>query len=253
MIIVKGVSAAYDRDLVVDDVSILVPKGGVTALVGPNGAGKSTLLAVMARLMGARAGSVTVDGLDVSSTPSDVLARRLAILKQDNHPGIRLTVRDLVGFGRYPHSRGRLTDADRVHVERALAWLDLDGLGDRFLDELSGGQRQRAVVAMVLAQDTDYILLDEPLNNLDMAHAVSMMQRLRRAADELGRTIVVVLHDLNAAAVYADHMVALADGRVVAAGKTEKLMDAALLSDVFGLPVTVHDVAGVKHAHFYER
>ena len=253
MIIVKGVSAAYDRDLVVDDVSILVPKGGVTALVGPNGAGKSTLLAVMARLMGARAGSVSVDGLDVSRTPSDVLARRLAILKQDNHPGIRLTVRDLVGFGRYPHSRGRLTEADRVHVERALAWLDLDGLGDRFLDELSGGQRQRAFVAMVLAQDTDYILLDEPLNNLDMAHAVSMMQRLRRAADELGRTIVVVLHDLNAAAVYADHMVALADGRVVAAGKTEKLMDAALLSDVFGLPVTVHDVAGVKHAHFYER
>ena len=253
MIIVKGVSAAYDRDLVVDDVSILVPKGGVTALVGPNGAGKSTLLAVMARLMGARAGSVSVDGLDVSSTPSDVLARRLAILKQDNHPGIRLTVRDLVGFGRYPHSRGRLTEADRVHVERALAWLDLDGLGDRFLDELSGGQRQRAFVAMVLAQDTDYILLDEPLNNLDMAHAVAMMQRLRRAADELGRTIVVVLHDLNAAAVYADHMVALADGRVVAAGKTEKLMDAALLSDVFGLPVTVHDVAGVKHAHFYER
>ena len=253
MIIVKGVSAAYDRDLVVDDVSILVPKGGVTALVGPNGAGKSTLLAVMARLMGARAGSVSVDGLDVSRTPSDVLARRLAILKQDNHPGIRLTVRDLVGFGRYPHSRGRLTEADRVHVERALTWLDLDGLGDRFLDELSGGQRQRAFVAMVLAQDTDYILLDEPLNNLDMAHAVSMMQRLRRAADELGRTIVVVLHDLNAAAVYADHMVALADGRVVAAGKTEKLMDAALLSDVFGLPVTVHDVAGVKHAHFYER
>ena len=253
MIIVKGISAAYDRDLVVDDVSILVPKGGVTALVGPNGAGKSTLLAVMARLMGARAGSVTVDGLDVSSTPSDVLARRLAILKQDNHPGIRLTVRDLVGFGRYPHSRGRLTEADRVHVERALAWLDLDGLGDRFLDELSGGQRQRAFVAMVLAQDTDYILLDEPLNNLDMAHAVAMMQRLRRAADELGRTIVVVLHDLNAAAVYADHMVALADGKVVAAGRTEELMDAALLNDVFGLPVTVHEVAGVKHAHFYER
>ena len=176
MIISTHVSAAYGETVVVDDVSILVPKGGVTARVGPNGAGTSTLLAVMARLMGAKAGTVSVDGLDVATTPSDVLAKRLAILKQDNHPGIRLTVRDLVGFGRYPHSRGRLTDADRAHVEQAMGWLDLEGLGYRFLDELSGGQRQRAFVAMVLAQDTDYILLDEPLNNLDMAHAVAMMK-----------------------------------------------------------------------------
>lgn len=253
MIIATHVSAAYGESLVVDDVSILVPKGGITALVGPNGAGKSTLLAVMARLMGAKAGTVSVDGLDVAATPSDVLAQRLAILKQDNHSGIRLTVRDLVGFGRYPHSKGRLTASDREHVERAMDWLDLEGLGDRFLDELSGGQRQRAFVAMVLAQDTDYILLDEPLNNLDMAHAVAMMQRLRRAADELERTFVVVLHDLNAAAAYADHMVAMADGQVVAAGKTETLMDDALLSRVFGLPIAVHDVGGQPHAVFYAR
>ena len=253
MIISTHVSAAYGETVVVDDVSILVPKGGVTALVGPNGAGKSTLLAVMARLMGAKAGTVSVDGHDVATTPSDVLAKRLAILKQDNHPGIRLTVRDLVGFGRYPHSRGRLTDADRAHVEQAMGWLDLEGLGDRFLDELSGGQRQRAFVAMVLAQDTDYILLDEPLNNLDMAHAVAMMKLLRRAADELDRTFVVVLHDLNAAAVYSDHMVAMADGKVVAAGKTHELMNDDLLSRVFGLPISVHDVAGRRQAVFYTR
>ncbi|HHU39767.1 MAG TPA: ATP-binding cassette domain-containing protein [Propionibacterium sp.] len=253
MIITTRVSAAYGETVVVDDVSILVPKGGVTALVGPNGAGKSTLLAVMARLMGAKAGTVSVDGLDVSTTPSDVLAKRLAILKQDNHPGIRLTVRDLVGFGRYPHSRGRLADTDRAHVEQAMGWLNLDGLGDRFLDELSGGQRQRAFVAMVLAQDTDYILLDEPLNNLDMAHAVGMMRLLRRAADELDRTFVVVLHDLNAAAVYSDHMVAMADGRVVAAGKTTDLMRDDLLSEVFGLPIEVHEVAGRPQAVFYTR
>lgn len=253
MIISTHVSAAYGETVVVDDVSILVPKGGVTALVGPNGAGKSTLLAVMARLMGAKAGTVSVDGLDVATTPSDVLAKRLAILKQDNHPGIRLTVRDLVGFGRYPHSRGRLTDADRAHVEQAMGWLDLEELGDRFLDELSGGQRQRAFVAMVLAQDTDYILLDEPLNNLDMAHAVAMMKLLRRAADELDRTFVVVLHDLNAAAVYSDHMVAMADGKVVAAGKTHELMNDDLLSRVFGLPISVQDVAGRRQAVFYTR
>lgn len=253
MIIATHVSAAYGEKLVVDDVGILVPRGGVTALVGPNGAGKSTLLAVMARLMGPRAGTVSVDGLDVNSTPSDVLAKRLAILKQDNHPGIRLTVRDLVGFGRYPHSRGRLTSVDREHIDQALDWLDLGDLGDRFLDELSGGQRQRAFVAMVLAQDTDYILLDEPLNNLDMAHAVAMMKRLRKAADELDRTFVVVLHDLNAAAVYADHMVAMSEGRVVAAGRTHDLMEPDLLTRVFGLPIDVHEIGGVRQAHFYAR
>ena len=134
-----------------------------------------------------------------------------------------------------------------------MGWLDLEGLGDRFLDELSGGQRQRAFVAMVLAQDTDYILLDEPLNNLDMAHAVAMMKLLRRAADELDRTFVVVLHDLNAAAVYSDHMVAMADGKVVAAGKTHELMNDDLLSRVFGLPISVQDVAGRRQAVFYTR
>src|SRR5690606_29832354 len=116
--------------------------------------------------------------------------------------GLRLTVRDLVAFGRFPHSKGRLTAADRPHIESALAYLNLEPLADRYLDELSGGQRQRAYVAMVLCQDTDYVLLDEPLNNLDMPHAVAMMQRLRRMADELGKTLVVVLHDLNFASCY---------------------------------------------------
>lgn len=251
MIITDRVSAGYGETLVVDDVSVRVPPGGVTALVGPNGAGKSTLLGVIARLLDARGGTVTVDGLDVASTPSDVLARRLAILKQDNRPGLRLTVRDLVGFGRYPHSRGRLTEVDRVHIEDALARLDLQGIADRFLDELSGGQRQRAFVAMVLAQDTDYVLLDEPLNNLDPAHAVAMMRLMRQAADELGRAIVVVVHDLNAAAAYADTMVVMAEGRVRAAGPTRELMNEELLTDVFGVPMRIHEIEGVPHAFYY--
>lgn len=253
MIVTSHVQARYGDVVVVDDVSIELPVGGVTALVGPNGAGKSTLLSVMARLLKPSEGTVTIDGLDVTTTPSDELAKKLAILRQDNHLAVRLSVRDLVAFGRYPHSKGRLTTDDKRHIDAALGYLDLEGLADRFLDELSGGQRQRAFVAMVLAQDTDHILLDEPLNNLDLAHAVAMMRQLRRAAEELGRSIVVVLHDLNAAAVYADHIVAMKNGRVVAAGPVREVMREDLLEEVFGLPIRVVEVDGVPTALHYAR
>jgi iron complex transport system ATP-binding protein len=163
---------------VVDGVTLSLPKGGITSIIGPNGAGKSTLLSMVSRLMSMDKGSVSVDGLDVTRTPSDVLARRLSILRQENHMTARLTVHDLVSFGRYPHSRGRLTAEDKVHIDQAISYLNLGDLSHRFLDELSGGQRQRAFVAMVLCQDTDYVLLDEPLNNLDMKHAMAMMKLL---------------------------------------------------------------------------
>lgn len=253
MISVEQVDARYGDVLVVDGVTIDLPSGGVTALVGPNGAGKSTLLSVMARLMKPTAGQVLVDGADVRSTPSDELARRLAILRQDNHIAMRLTVRDLVAFGRYPHSKGRLTSDDQAHVDAALVHLDLTDFADRFLDELSGGQRQRAFVAMVLAQDTDHILLDEPLNNLDMSHGVRMMRQLRSAADELGKGVVVVLHDLNAASVYADHVVMMAGGRVVASGTPAEIMREDLLEEVYGLPIRVHEIDGELVALHYAR
>ncbi|MFO7690149.1 MAG: ATP-binding cassette domain-containing protein, partial [Cryobacterium sp.] len=166
MIAITGVRKTYGRVPVVDDVDLLIPGGGITSIIGANGAGKSTLLSMVARLLPAETGTITVDGHDVAATKSGELARRLAILRQENHIAARLTVRDLITFGRYPHSRGRLTEADREHIERAVAYLDLGELTDRYLDELSGGQRQRAFVAMVLCQDTDYVLLDEPLNNL---------------------------------------------------------------------------------------
>ncbi|MEL4504751.1 ATP-binding cassette domain-containing protein [Luteococcus sp. H138] len=253
MIITDHLQARYGSTVVVDDVTIEIPTGGVTALVGPNGAGKSTLLAMISRLLTPAYGRVLVDGLDVATTPGDELARKLAILRQDNHLAVRLTVRDLVAFGRYPHSKGRLTVADRQQIEAALDYLDLTPLADRFLDELSGGQRQRAFVAMVLAQDTDHILLDEPLNNLDMSHGVRMMRQLRRAADELGKSIVVVLHDLNAASVYADHIVVMADGRVVAAGSPAEIMREDLLEEVFALPIRVREIDGQLVALHYAR
>jgi ABC-type enterochelin transport system, ATPase component len=220
MIVTSEVTKNYGSSCVVDGVSLTLPAGGITAIIGPNGAGKSTLLSMISRLMGMDRGSVTVDGLDITRTPSDVLARRLSILRQDNHMTARLTVRDLVSFGRYPHSKGRPTANDQRHINEAINYLALDDLADRFLDELSGGQRQRAFVAMVLCQDTDYVLLDEPLNNLDMKHAMGMMKLLRRAADDLGKTVVLVLHDINFASWYADTIVAMKHGKVAAQGRS---------------------------------
>jgi iron complex transport system ATP-binding protein len=163
-----------------------IPAGGVTALVGPNGAGKSTLLTMVGRLNGIDEGAIEVAGYDVTSTASKDLAKILSVLRQENHFITRLTVRQLVGFGRFPYSKGRLTALDEQKITEAIDFLDLEHLEDRYLDQLSGGQRQRAYVAMVLAQDTEYMLLDEPLNNLDMRYSVQMMGRLRDAARELG-------------------------------------------------------------------
>ncbi len=251
MIIADGIHKSYGSSIVVDNVSLSLPRGGVTAIIGPNGAGKSTLLSIISRLLGADAGTVTVDGMDVSRTPGPVLAKRLAILRQDNHMTARLTVRELVAFGRYPYNKGRPTADDAVHVAKALAYLDLQPLADRFLDTLSGGQRQRAFVAMVLCQDTDYVLLDEPLNNLDLSHAAAMMALLKRAALELGKTVVVVLHDINFASVHADHIVAMQHGRLFCHGPPEQIITPDVLQRLYGMAITVHSIDGQRIALFY--
>ncbi|GLJ80965.1 iron ABC transporter ATP-binding protein [Microbacterium imperiale] len=241
MITLTDVTKTYGGLRVLGPVDLHIPAGGVTALVGPNGAGKSTLLTIVGRLTEPTTGTVTVGGLDVARTPSRDLARVVSILRQENHFVTRLTVRDLVGFGRFPHSGGRLNALDRRHVDEALRFLDLDDLAHRYLDQLSGGQRQRAYVAMVLAQDTECILLDEPLNNLDMKHAVAMMRQLRRAADELGKTVVVVIHDINFAAAYADRIVALTGGAVACAGTPAEIMRPEVLEPVFQTPIEIRD------------
>src|SRR5690606_22895340 len=188
---------------------------------------------------------------DVSATPSRDLAQRLSILRQDNRLDARLTVRDLVAFGRYPYSRGRLTIEDRDKIEAAIEYMHLDPMRERFLDELSGGQRQRAFVAMVLAQDTDYVLLDEPLNSLDMKHAVGIMRMLRKTADELGKTIVMVLHDINFASCYSDQIVAMANGKVLHHTTPVELMTTETLSVIYGLDVEVQEIAGNRIGIYY--
>ena len=251
MISLSNVTKTYGKSTVLGPVTLDIPAGGITALVGPNGAGKSTLLTIVGRLTDASTGTVTVGGHDVTKAKSRDLAKVVSILRQENHFVTRLTVRELVGFGRFPHSQGRLTPDDKQHIDRAIEFLDLTALEHRYLDQLSGGQRQRAYVAMVLAQDTDYILLDEPLNNLDMKHAVAMMGQLRRAADELGKTFVIVIHDINFAAAYADNIIALTDGQLAHSGSPEDLMTTETLEHVFGTPIEVRRDGDYPLAVYY--
>ncbi len=251
MIVTTEVTKSYGDTCVVDGVSVRLLKGGITSIIGPNGAGKSTLLGMISRLMGMDRGTVLVDGLDISRTPSDQLARRLSILRQDNHMTARLTVRDLVSFGRYPYSKGRLTADDRQRIDQAIGYLNLLDLADRFLDELSGGQRQRAFVAMVLCQDTDYVLLDEPLNNLDMKHAAGMMTLLRRAANDLGKTVVLVLHDINFASWYSDDILAMKNGKVAAQGRPSEIITTEVLRAIYDMEIAVHQIGGQRICVYY--
>lgn len=244
MIALNEVSKAYGPNTVVDSVTATIPRGGVTSIIGPNGAGKSTLLSMISRLQPMDGGSVEVSGLDVSTTPSRELAKTMAILRQENHLTMRLRVRDLVGFGRFPHSGGRPTAGDRAHIENAMEQLDLASMADRFIDELSGGQRQRAFIAMVLAQDTDYLLLDEPLNNLDMKHSVEMMRLLRRLADDLGKTVVLVIHDINFASCYSDTILAMREGALLHQGAPADIMRPEVLRDVYDVDIRIEEIDG---------
>lgn len=239
MIQLSEVCKQYSSETNIGPVTLEIPSGGITALIGPNGAGKSTLLTMIGRLLAMDSGTIEVGGSDVSTTKSKDLAQVLSILRQENHFITKLTVRQLVGFGRFPYSQGRLTEEDEKIVSKYINFLHLDKLESRYLDELSGGQRQRAYVAMVLCQETEYVLLDEPLNNLDIAHSVEMMKHLKRAAREFGRTIIVVLHDINFAARYADYVCAVKDGAIVAFGGINDIMQDEVLTPIFNTPITV--------------
>ncbi|STZ75487.1 iron ABC transporter ATP-binding protein [Bergeriella denitrificans] len=246
MIKIRNVSHTIGNQLILNDVSLDIPQGGITALIGPNGAGKSTLLSFMARLQPLKQGSIAYGGRDITATPSAELAKTLSILTQENSIMSRITVRDLLMFGRYPYHQGRPSEKDGEIVENALHEFHLDGFAGRYLTELSGGQRQRAMIAMVFCQSTDYVLLDEPLNNLDMYHARALMQLLRRLTDEHKRTTVVVLHDINQAAAYADFVVAMKNGQVALTGKPEEVFTAANIKDLFDMDTDVLDYGGKK-------
>ena len=205
---IQELTKTYDGKTVVDSVSFEIPKGKVLSLIGPNGAGKSTVMGMISRLIARDEGMVDFHGKDIGKWKSRELSKKLAILTQSNQIQMKLTVQELVAFGRFPYSGNRITKEDQEIVDQAIAYMELEEMRDRFIDELSGGQRQRAMIAMVIAQDTDYVLLDEPTNNLDIYHAANMMKIVRRLCDELGKTVVLVLHEINYAAFYSDYICA---------------------------------------------
>lgn len=233
----RGLVLGYADTPVVDDLDLVVPPGRVTVVVGANACGKSTLLRGLARLLRPRAGSVLLDGEVLHRLPTRQVARTLGLLPQDPVTPEGVTVADLVGRGRHPHhgAFGRWTAADEEAVAEALVLTDTVDLADRVVDELSGGQRQRVWIAMALAQGTDLLLLDEPTTYLDVAHQVEMLDLLADLNARRGTTVVMVLHDLNLAARYADHLVALRHGRVVAAGTPAEVVTEDVVRTVFGL------------------
>ncbi|ALS21393.1 MULTISPECIES: ABC transporter ATP-binding protein [Paenibacillus] len=242
MVEVREVSKQYGNKSVVDDVCISIPKGRITSLIGPNGAGKSTVLSMISRLIPKDRGEIFIDGQEIGRWKSGELAKKISILKQSNHINIRLTIRELVSFGRFPYSQGKLSKEDLEYVDEAIRYMELEDIQHKYLDQLSGGQRQRAFIAMVIAQNTEYILLDEPLNNLDMKHSVQIMKVLRRMVDELGKTIVLVIHDINFASCYSDYIVALKDGKVVKVGDTDDIIHPSVLKEVYDMDIHIEDI-----------
>lgn len=246
MITIQNVSHQINQQTILNNVSLDLPQGGITALIGANGAGKSTLLSFMARLRPLVSGSIAYNGRDLASTPTAEVAKMLAILTQENSIHSRIVVRDLLLFGRYPYHQGQPTAEDQAIVDNALVEFQLQELSHRYLTELSGGQRQRALIAMVFCQSTEYVLLDEPLNNLDMYYARNLMQLLRRLAHSQQRTIIVVLHDINMAAAYADHVVAMKQGQVLFAGSPDEVFTVPNIQAAFNMTVDVLDYKGKK-------
>lgn len=235
MISLQHVYKAYGAKHVLSDVSVQFPPGQVTSLIGPNGAGKSTLLMLIARLLTPTRGDVLMGGRSIADVPVRDYAKRVATLRQSPDFNLRLTVEELVAFGRFPYSRGALTAQDRVVIDEAIEFLSLQPLRLCYIDELSGGQRQMAFLAMTIAQQTDYLLLDEPLNNLDMKHGVQIMRALRRLCDEQGRTVILVVHDINFAANYSDHIVAMKGGAIHRHGPVDQVVTEANLRELFDL------------------
>ncbi|MCQ8189134.1 ABC transporter ATP-binding protein [Streptomyces rugosispiralis] len=237
----RELTLAYEDRTVVDGLDLEIPDGEVTVIVGPNACGKSTLLRALGRLLRPRGGAVLLDGTDLSRIPTKKIAQSVGLLPQTPVAPEAITVADLVSRGRQPHQRWwqQWSEEDERAVTDAMERTDVTALADRPVDELSGGQRQRVWIAMALAQETDLLLLDEPTTYLDISHQVEVLDLVRQLNHERGRTVVAVLHDLNQAARYADHLIAMKGGGVVARGRPGDVVTAELVHEVFGLDSVV--------------
>ena len=248
---VNKLTKRYEGRTVVDSVSFELPRKSVISFIGPNGAGKSTVLNILSRLISRDGGDVKFEGADITQWKSRELSKRLAILTQQNNVQMKLTVRELVTFGRFPYSGSHITEEDNAVIDRAIAYMELEKFENRFIDELSGGQRQRAYIAMVIAQDTEYILLDEPTNNLDIYHAANMMKIVRRLCDELGKNVILVLHEINYAAFYSDYICAFKDGKVAKFGTVEEVITKETLAEIYSVEFEIMRVNGKPLSIYY--
>jgi iron complex transport system ATP-binding protein len=239
----ENVTLAYDQRVIAEQLSVEIPDQSFTVIVGPNACGKSTLLRALSRMLKPSEGRVLLDGNVIQSMPAKKVARTLGLLPQSSVAPDGITVADLVGRGRYPHQgilRQWSTEDERV-VQESMRQTGVAELGDRYVDELSGGQRQRVWIAMALAQQTPLLLLDEPTTYLDIQHQIDVLDLCAELHEEQGRTLVAVLHDLNHAARYATHLIALREGRVIAEGAPKDIVTAGLVEEVFGLRCQVID------------
>ena len=243
MIKLNNISHYIGKQQILHDITLSLPTAQVIALIGPNGAGKSTLFSVMARLQPLQSGqvsfSVNNEERDIVSCQARTLAKTVAMLGQDNHVQGRLRVHELLMFGRYPYHQGQPTVDDQQKVQEILERFELEPLAERFLSTLSGGQRQRVLIAMIVCQDTPYLLLDEPLNNLDMYHAGRLMRELRQLSHNQQKTVVIVLHDINQAAQFADTVVTMKAGEVTAVGRPADVITQETMKDLYNVDVTV--------------
>lgn len=251
MIDLKEVSKKYHEKEVVKGVNLTIQKQQLTAFIGPNGAGKSTVLSMISRLIAKDTGEIYLDHNEVKAWRSKELAKKLSILRQTNTISMQITVKELVEFGRFPYTKGKLTIDDQQIVKESMEHLGLDTLANQTIDTLSGGQLQRAYIAMVLAQDTDYILLDEPLNNLDMNFAVQIMQILKKLVADLGKTIIIVLHDINFAASYADEIIAMKDGELFVQGVTNEIIKKEILDELYGMDIRICEIDGRRFCLYF--
>jgi iron complex transport system ATP-binding protein len=237
----SGLHIGYGETSIVNDLNLTIPTGKITALVGANGSGKSTILKTMARIMKPKAGGVLLDGHSIHSQSTKQVAKQLAILPQNPTAPEGLTVSELIGYGRFPHQKGfgTLSSEDKAVIQWAIEVTAMTEFCDRPVDQLSGGQRQRAWIAMALAQQTDILFLDEPTTFLDMAHQLEVLQLLQKLNEEEGRTIIMVVHDLNHASRYAHHIVAIKSGTVVSEGSPHEVMTSDVLRQVFAIEADI--------------
>lgn len=252
MIKVEALNKNIQELPILKNINLEIKKGRLTSLIGPNGAGKSTLLSAISRLIEIDSGTVLIENETLDQLSSNTVAKKLSVLKQTNHTELNITVEQLVAFGRFPYSKGRLTKKDQEKIDEALELLQLKEIRSRNIKTLSGGQRQRAYIAMTIAQDTEYILLDEPLNNLDMKYSVQIMKALRKLTKEENKTIVVVLHDINFASCYSDDVVAMKDGSIIKASQREAVIEPKTLKCLYDMDVQIEEIKGQSICLYYD-